>query len=376
MNLRESRALRWQDYVMAFGGSDDPSEELWEAAARAAGGGRSRYMLGVGFDPRALVGLQKFLGLDHRVTPVIGVVELPPPSPASGAVARALAADNREAFRNLTLQYEVRSIPHQEVHSRSNAGPRVSRAATSAEFMYDIGHLILDISSLPSSLYFPILAAGLTSFDRNIDPFPREIQVVACENPDVDAAVDELGVSEALVVGGFRGGLEYESEPSGTVIWAPVVGENAGPALVAIHEFLTPDDVFPILPFPARNPRRGDQLLLEHQVELLDGFGVGAENIIFADEHNPFDLYRTLSRLESDLRLALDGLGRTTLAVSTHASKVLSLGVLLAAYERQLPIVAAPPLDYELMNIELAPVAAHHQVSTAWLAGLPYARRS
>jgi len=364
--------LRWQDYVVGGGRADEPADALWSAAAEATDGQRSIYILGVGFDPRALVGLQQFLSLDHPRPPLVGLVELPPPSPASGLSARALAADNQAAFARLTRNVDVRTVPHQPVHARNNAGPRVAREATKPSFLRDVGHIIVDVSSLPSSLHFPLIAAVLTSADRRVIGFPAEVQVVACENPSVDAAIIELGVTEAAAVGGFRGGLEHDSEPKATVIWAPVIGENVGHSLSAVHDFLVPQDVFPVLPFPSRDPRRADNLLLQHQVELLDTFQVEPANIIYADERNPFDLYRTLSRLQEKFRLALGGLDTTTLALSTHSSKLLSLGVLLAAYEHQLPIVSAPPIDYELGDVDLSLLASGNQIVCAWLAGLPY----
>ena len=365
--------LRWQEYVVTRGGAAEPAEAIWREASTASGGQRSMYMLGVGFDPRALVGLQQFLSMRHATPPVVGLIELPPPSPASGLSARALAGDNQDAFLELTRDVEVRTVSHEEVHARSNAGPRVARAATKSDFVADIGHLVVDISSLPSNLYFPVIAAVLTSVDRRVIDFPSEIQVVACENPAIDAAIEELGVTEARAIGGFRRDLEHESEPNGTIIWAPVVGEGAGAALSAVHSFLGPDDVFPILPFPSRHPRRADNLLLEHQVELLDTFQIVPANIIYADERNPFDLYRTLSRLHEKFRLALAELDSSTLVLSTHSSKLLSLGVLLAAYEHELPIVSAPPIDYELDSVDLTGLASSNELVCAWLAGFPYA---
>lgn len=363
---------RWDDYVMASDPADDLPESIWSDAAADLGGRRSMYVLGVGFDPRALVGLQRFLGIDHTDPPIVGLVELPPPSPASGLSARALAAENRTAFDALTQNTDVRPIPHEAVHSRANAGPRVARALTNPDYLWDVGHLLIDISSLPANLYFPMIAASLRAGDRDVPGFPREFQVVACENHAVDAAIEKLGVGEADVVGGFRGALEHESNPTGTVIWAPVIGERAGPALQAIHDLLSPGDVCPVLPFPARNPRRGDDLVLEHQVVLLDEFRVNPGNFIYADERNPFDLYRTLSRLQQNYRHALAELEPATVALSTHTSKLLSLGVLLAAYEHELPIVAAPAVDYELADVDLDALSAINILTSAWLSGTPY----
>jgi hypothetical protein len=330
------------------------------------------YLLGVGFDPRSLVGLQQFLAMEHAHSPVIGLLDLPPPSGASGLAPRALATSNRAAFDQIVGGIEVRNIPYPDVHSRINAGPLVARAVTDTAFVSGIGHLVIDVSSLPSSLYFPVVAAALTSVDRAVEGFPAEVQVVACENPMIDSAIVELGVSEASLVGGFRGPLELASEPAGTVIWAPVLGEQSGPALQAIHSFLAPGDVCPVLPFPARNPRRADNLLLEYQVELLDAFLVTPGNLIYADERNPFDLYRTLSRLQNDYRHALRALEPTTVALSTHSSKLLSLGALLAAYEHGLPIVAAPALDYDLLDVDFTALSASNVVACTWLTGEPY----
>ena len=363
---------RWQDYVIGFGGKSDPPESLWTSAAEAAEGLRSMYLLGVGFDPRALVGLQRFLALTHSEPPIIGLIQLPPPSPASSSSSIVLAEDNQAVFATLIADQEVRIVPYEHVHSKGNMGPRVSRQVTAPLFVKDVGHLIIDVSSLPSHIYFPVIAAALASVDRDVEGFPAQIQIAACENPQVDAAILELEITGAFTVGGFRGEVTYESRPRRTVIWAPVVGENASPALSAIRDFLRPDDVFPVLPFPSRDPRRADALLLEYQVELLDAFRVDPGNIIYADERNPFDLYRTLSRLQANLRLAFGGLDSTTLAVSTHSSKLLSLGVLLAAYENELPVIAAPPMDYEMGDINLGELTAGHRLTSAWLAGVPY----
>lgn len=150
------------------------------------------------------------------------------------------------------------------------------------------------------------------------------------------------------------------------------MGEHAEAALQAIHTFLTPGDVCPVLPFPARNPRRGDDLLLEHQVTLLDAFRVSPGNIIYASETNPFDLYRTLSRLQEDLGYALRELAPTTLALSTHSSKLLSIGAMLAAYEHQLPIVAAPAADHDVADVDFSALSVGNQVACVWLAGEPY----
>lgn len=364
---------RWDDYVMASGTPDDPCEALWEAAAHEPRGG-SMLVLGVGFDPRCLVALQQLLSIDLPSPLTILRIELPPQSPASDPTTRALAADNLEAFEQITETAEVTVIDYPPVQERINAGPKIAREVADPQRLTDIGHVVIDVSSLPSTIYFPAIKALLLASDlpeEQPEHFGGEVQVVACENPVIDAAISELGVSDATVVGGFRSNLDADA--SSMTVWAPVIGEHCHQALRAIHAFLTPKDTTPILPFPARNPRRADDLLLEHDLELFDEFRVPGSNIIYADERNPFDLYRTLRRLDSDCKEALKPLGSTTLAVSSHSSKLLSLGVLLASYENELPIMAAPASDYSLQDDDqLDGASGENRIACLWLSGAPY----
>ena len=364
---------RWADYVIRYDDDDGALQGLLEAAGR---GRRTMYILGVGFDPRCLVGLQEFLATGEAGDFLILRVELPPPGFASDPAARALADDNDRAFIAMTADFDVRSISFPRVNDRANAGPQVARELVHLARGEQVGHLVVDISSLPSSVFFPMIKAVLLEGDdANSAPgFPSEVQIVACENPKMDAAILETGVAGASVVGGFRDLLPLDSDAVGTRVWAPVVGEKCGTALQAVHNLVRPAETCPVLPFPARNPRRADDLILEHQRELIDEFQVSPGNVIYADERNPFDLYRALSTLHQEYQDALGMLGPFTLALSSHSSKLLSVGVLLAAYERKLPIIAAPGTDYEIAGeVDLVELSQNNELACIWLCGEPYA---
>lgn len=365
--------MRWDDYVMDVGEPADPLSLC--SSARSITRNRTMYLLGVGFDPRCLVGLKEFLALDGGNEPLIVRIELPQQI-SETLETRALAEVNALEFEELASDHEVSVIPFLEVHDRVNAGPILARSVVGKIKEHDVGHVVIDISSLPSTLSFPLVAAVLRASDaRDSSPehFAGEFQVVACENPYIDASIRELGVSEAGLVGGFRHLLEMDSQPTSTTIWAPVIGEACGPALQAIHSFLGPEDTCPVLPFPARDPRRSDSLLLEHQREIFEEFQVTPSNVIYADESNPFDLYRTLSRMQEDYIHALAPLAPVTIVLSSHSSKLLSLGVLLAAYEHDLPVAAAPCEGYMIEgSADLSELAEQNRLSCVWLAGTPY----
>lgn len=365
--------LRWADYVFELG---EGALELVACAASTQAPSRTMYVLGVGFDPRCLVGLQAFLGLEHPTPPIVVRVDLPAPTASSHPVARTAAAANLVAFDELMTDTDHRVVKFPAVSEMANAGPPIAQEIIKSDFLASVGHLVLDISSLPSSLYFPLAAAALKAGGlppEDPSHFSGEFQVVVCENPQVDACITELSVSHASYIAGFRP-TRLESDPAGPTVWAPVVGEGAGPALRVVHDLLEPDEVCPILPFPARSPRRSDALLLEHQTELFDSFQVTPANIVFADERNPFDLYRTLCRLNRDYEAALNPLGPPSIELSSHSSKLLSLGVLLAAVEQEMPLATAVSGEYEIVHgMDLASFSTSNQLGCLWLAGDPYA---
>ena len=364
---------RWMDYVFA-NGTGSATRDLLSAASSPDS--RSLYVLGVGFDPRCLVGLREFLKLDHGVPPKIMRIEMTPPTPATQRTVIQMAAENLDEFRTLTNSFDVVTVSQPDVESPYSAGPAIARGMTEAKHLADVNHLIIDISSMPSTLYFPAIKAVLSASDRLSDSqghFDGEVQVVVCENPQMDANIRELGISDARFVGGFRPRGHGDADPDGPTVWVPVLGENAEEALRAIHKLLEPNDICPVLPFPAVEPRRADTLVLEYQTALFDAFKVRDSDFLYSDERNPFDLYLALCRLERDYKSALEPLGSTMVALSAHGSKLLSLGTLLAAYEREIPIAAAAVADYEVVEgASFETISKANQLCCLWLAGKPY----
>jgi hypothetical protein len=89
------------------------------------------------------------------------------------------------------------------------------------------------------------------------------------------------------------------------------------------------------VPFPARNPRRGDSIIEEHRQILFDEFRVEPRNILYASEYNPFEAYRQVFQVIDRYRDALVELGDCRIFVSPLSSKLLSIGALLACYDHR-----------------------------------------
>jgi hypothetical protein len=358
-------AMRWQDYVLAYG---DAIEPLWRAAG--VPGRASLFVLGAGFDPRALVGLRAFAAAAGGGGVTVAIVELPPGRGDPGGIA--LAARNASSLDELAgvVGFRVARIAYPAIADRRGASQAISRRLQSAGLIDPEGLVIVDVSALPASIAFPIIGGMLAAGDSSA--FNGDLQVLVCENPQMDRAIVEEGASDAGPVAGFAHGLT-ESSRDAVRIWAPVLGERQAEQLEAIFGYLEPDEIIPVLPFPAADPRRGDELVVELRELLFDRMAVQPGDFIYAHERNPFDVYRSLWRLSERYQQALAPLGSAMVVTSVHGSKMLSMGVLLAAWERKLPVVATAPTDYLIATgVDLDRLAPRSRLACLWLLGDPY----
>lgn len=372
MTAARAAGLRWDDYVL---GRDDASggataQELVVAASAEAGGGGALYVLGLGFDPRALHGIRALLPVLPAPARVLALT-----LGRSRGVGRAqdLQKAHRTELAALCEQHGavLAEHPYPTIEDRRRAGVRIVRDL--APGSWDAPHVVIDVSALPSTVFYALTASYLR---RPTGPDGRQLQLVVTENPGTDDLIVQEGAQSPIAVPGFDGGLDLQAVEPPPRVWAPVLGIGQQPQLEMIMTTLEPDEVCPVLPFPARNPRRGDDLLREHHRLLFGTFGVEPRNFIYADERNPFDLYRTLSALQSRYRDALGPLGPAVVVPSTHSSKLLSVGVMLAAYEHSLPVMSASAssrLRPEVTDDEIESLGTGDQLTCLWLDGAPYA---
>ena len=70
---------------------------------------------------------------------------------------------------------------------------------------------------------------------------------------------------------------------------------------------------------------------------------------------------------------ALEPVGDVTVVTSVHGSKVMSVGALLAAYEKNLSVVSVGPTSYRIQpGVDLDKVTAASHLMCLWLDGEPY----
>lgn len=127
----------------------------------------------------------------------------------------------------------------------------------------------------------------------------------------------------------------------------------------------------PILPFPARNPRRADELITEFGDELR-AWDVDTRDLIYVSEKNPLDSYRTLSTLKRRYDDTVDQVFAPQLILSPVGSKVMATGALMAAIEHELPVQYVETRRYEFDQAFGPLLAASDMMVHIWLSGPIY----
>lgn len=328
------------------------------------------FVCGSGFDPRALTVLERLRATTGRRIDA-RMIELP--EDATDLAVRPLAQANRDRVAELIGDsggdLELQALPG--YNDARSLGRLISREFQASGVLNRFNEMIVEISAMPRSVFFPLVRGALERAHLPADNpghWPGNLHVAVCENPDIDASVLEEGTTPMAPIGGFA---DPTGERSTTTIWVPVLGESAPARVKALYEELEPDETCPVLPWPARDPRRGDRLILEYRRLLFEEIRIEPRNVIYAAERNPFDLYRALAALHARYLASLSPLGSVGMVLSSHSSKLLSVGVLLSAYELDLVVQHVSPGRYGL-HAGAEELHAHDEIFDLWLTGEPY----
>ena len=327
---------------------------------------------GSGFDPRAAVVLERLTSVSERRIDGL-VIDLP--EDATDLDVRPLARANQERIAELVQISggDLRTQPLPDFHDSRSLGRLISRHFLESGILEAYAEVILEISAMPRSVFFPLIRSVLERAHLPEDHAKRwsgDFHVAVCENHEVDRSILEEGTTPMAPIGGFGG---THGTSAKTKIWVPVLGEGAVTRVERLYEELEPDETCPVLPWPSRDPRRPDKLALEHRRLLFEEIRIEPRNVIHAAERNPFDLYRTLGRLYERYRRSLSPLGPVSLVLSSHSSKLLSVGVLLTAYAHDLQVQHVSPGRYGLYDdADAETLRDGDEIYDLWLTGEPY----
>jgi hypothetical protein len=188
----------------------------------------------------------------------------------------------------------------------------------------------------------------------------------------MDRHITSVPTDKATPVHGCQGEWGLDGSNDATKLWLPLLVEGGGVVLERIYRTINPDDTCPILPFPARDPRRGDRLLAEYWDEIERSWQIGAQNLIYAAESDPVDLYRSILRVDDVRRGVFQELGGSLTILSPLGTKVMAIGAFMATAEREFPVFHVEAHSYSIKPDVPDSVNDDVEIVHVWLAGEPY----
>ncbi len=291
-----------------------------------------------------------------------------------------------EANRDLLLAM-LPGSPVQEigVFAEDNAvvGGRNAVAVVNKVSLAGLTDVIVDGSALSLGVAYPLVRHLLRCVEAAGDGEPRNLHVIVCDHPEIDAAIRSTPWDAATPVHGFKGGWGRSDKADAAKLWMPQLSQGKQAILRQIFQLLRNAQrdtvVCPILPFPCSNPRLPDELIEEFQEELQPGdpnisWHVDARDLVYADEKSPVDLYRTILRIDDARHRVFKGVGGSQIILSPLGNKALSLGALMAALERDFTVMYVEAIGYaaDFARLDAAAGEPHGEFVHLWLHGDAY----
>ena len=328
---------RWSNYFMSHGsGFDSFWDEYLDQTER-----NLVFILGRGFDPRTchairLLFEKKGKGLRHCIA-----LDYKDDSKLQPSHHADLLESNWANLNEVVNKARGKIVPH-SIKMQSKGKLRCASISAASVFdsldqLSDYTDIIIDVSAMPHSIYFPLVHKLLVLIDnakKNGQTNPN-LHVIVSEDQKLDSCIVDEGLEEKASYLHSFGAIDLEATKAMPMVWIPILGEGQSEQLEKIRTFLNPNEVCPLLPFPSRNPRRADDLIAEYRRFLFDEVFVEPRNIIYADECNPVQVYREIMKTIDHYHEVMGIIGGCKVAISPVSSKLLSIGALLAAYEKK-----------------------------------------
>ncbi len=325
---------------------------------------RVLFVAGAGFDPRTAIVAQLLAAKCKDVRAFL--IKENRPNPDKSLVDQAEA--NRTVLEKTFTRHELVPI---EIFGADGAvvGGRNVVATLNRQDFANLTDVIVDVSALSVGTSFPIIKYLVERIDRGEGPM--NLHVFVAHEAALDDAIVPVAGDAPGYVHGFRGPATLDRTVGFAKLWLPQLARERRSTLIRLHSFVDPHDTCPILPFPASNPRLGDELATDFIAEFENAWSVDARNIVYAAEDDPLDLYRTILSLDDLRRPVFEEFGGSLLVLSPVGSKIMALGALLAALERDLPVAYLEAIGYNFANSRPAdqppPFLVH-----IWLEGEVY----
>lgn len=290
-------------------------------------------IMGKGFDPRSTRALELFKDLKTNLT--VFMIDYNDrtlhESPRNESRSEENYKNTKELCKDMTL--EELTIPQYAGDNRKKVlviSESVRKTITS-KAIARYKRLVVDVSAMPRSVGFSIIKRIL-----DIKSAEQKIYIFVCENSDCDDKIKPVIVEEsAQYLPGFNTfSMSMDADDADT-IWLPILGMNETTAFEIIVNYLKPVEICPIVPFPASDIRRGENILRCYGERLFRINGIEKRNIIYVPEKYPILVYHKLCETVHYYEKALNMNGDRSLkfAFSSQSSKLIDIGILLATID-------------------------------------------
>jgi hypothetical protein len=359
-----SGRAHWENCLTHF----DDRVESFIAEYFAACDRKCLLIAGAGFDPRARLVPSKLAAvMGGRLYGLFVREDRADPAPN----LRSLANENEEQLRAAVGRCEVETIGIFSADNAAIGGQRMISLLQGFHWPKDLTDIVLDMSALSMGVGFPAARMLIEWCEANP---ALNLHLMIASNPELDDRIVGEPASQAQAVRGFAGPSPYQDMPIAR-IWLPQLARGRVETLRKIRA--THDSVYkvcPVVPFPARNPRRADELLSEYQSALVDEWRVDTRDYIYVSESNPLDCYRTISTLKKRYDKTVDEVFFPQIVLSPLGSRVIAAGAMMAAIEHDLSVHYVETLRYDFRTSSLtAEPEDKDLIVHIWLHGPVYA---
>ena len=324
---------------------------------------------GAGFDPRSTA-VAKLLTSCSKAPIDTLLIREQRPLPSSGLLEGA--DKNIVALKQMLPNLVLREV---NIFSASDfaltGGRQIAEIARGLQWS-GITDVVIDCSALSRGIVFPLVRSVLSN-----PAAPVNLHLLVIDQPSLDDGIVAEPTERASAIHGFKGRLGLESSQQAAVLWLPqlVAGQQASLAKILSSLEPKPHDICPILPFPSHDLRKPEKLITEFRTELESTWEVDPRNVIFASEGNPLDLYRSILRIDDERGEVFKETGGSILVLSPIGSKLLSIGALMAAIERDFPVVCVEALNYKFTPGVDAQRFSDEKLVHLWLKGEAYGEK-
>jgi hypothetical protein len=277
------------------------------------------------------------------------------------------ADDNQRALQTLVPRNLVHKVDiFSEDEKTVVAGKRMVETFRGLR-LNGVTDLVVDVSALSTGISFPLMRFLVLLADQ-FGEFPN-VHVLVLTSPMTDDSVRAELMDQHQLVPGFGEEFMTVAGQRKPKLWLPQLGKRSATALDLIQSRLRFDEICPILPFPARSPRAVEELIEAYRVQISETWLVDDRDLLYAAEDDPLDLYRTILRIDTLRGATFEIEGGSTTVLSPLGTKAMALGALLAALERDLPIVYVEAQRYKMLHM---PATNEYGLIHLWLTGQAY----